>query len=206
MATDTSLTFYGLWYLAGQNVTVSIAGLDCGDYTVNSTTGAITVPFGSDAGGLMTAAYLPSISPYSNAQAVTFSYLLNDVMVTVTIPVTIGIVYQTKGQRLRAATAEEIKSPVGAALGKVRRTEIASFLLSNTGGLAVGTSFALLDDVLLPDTDGVTPIAATGLFTGVTRINLTDGNSYDSMVCWKIGRPWPCTICATSSFVHTEET
>src|SRR5229473_214382 len=141
MATDVSLQFYGMWYLAGQTVSAQIAGLDCGDYTVNSSTGSITVPFGSDAGGLMTAAYLATLATFTGEQAVTFTYTLSDVATTVTVPVVIGKSYTTQGQRLRAATAEDIKSPVGAALGKLRRSEIASVLLSNTVGISVGTNF-----------------------------------------------------------------
>lgn len=205
MATDSGLTFYGMWYLGGQTVSVQLAGLDMGDYVVDSTYGSVTVPFGSDAGGLMTAAYLATLPAFTGEQAVTFSYTLNNVLTTVTQPVVIGMPYTTQGQRLRAATAEDVKSPIGAALGKLRRSEIATVLLSNTIGLSVGTDFTKLEAMVLPGADGETPLPATSMFTGVARILLTDDYTYDSMLCWQVTRPWPCTICATSSFLHAEE-
>lgn len=206
MATSASLQFWGFWYLAGQTVTAEIAGLDCGDYVVDTTSGSIIVPFGSDAGGLMTAAYLASLPTFVGEQASTFAFILNNVLTTVTVPVVIGLAYTTQGQRLRAATADDIKSPVGAALGKVRRAELASVLLTNTIGLNVGTDFSNLFPMTLPGADGETPLPATSMFTGVARINVTDDYSYDSEFCWEVTRPWPCTVCATSSFTHTEET
>jgi hypothetical protein len=205
MATDAGIQFYGLWYLAGKTVSAQVAGLDCGDYVVDTATGSITVPFGSDTGGLMTAAYLASLGTYVGEQAVTFAYLLNNVTTTVTVPVVLGLAYTMQGQRLRPATAEDIKSNVGAALGKLRRTEIATVLLSNTIGLSVGTDFNALEAMVLPGTDGETALPATSMFTGVAKINLTDGHTYDSMFCWQVNRPWPCTVCATSSFLHAEE-
>jgi hypothetical protein len=205
MATDFGLQFYGLWYLIGKTVSAQIAGLDCGDYVVETVTGSITVPFGSDTGGLMTAAYLATLPVFVGEQAVTLSYTLNDAPTTVTIPVVIGVPYVTQGQRLRAATAADIKSPVGDALGKVRRSEIATLLLTNTVGIKVGTDFNHLDAMLLPGADGETALPATSMFSGVVKINLTDDYSYDSMFCWQVDRPWPCTVCASSSFLHAEE-
>ncbi len=205
MADDKRIQFYGFWYLAGQTVSAQIAGLDCGDYVVDTTTGSIIVPFGSDIGGLMTGAYLASLPTFVGEQGVTFSFTLNNVLTTVTVPVVIGLAYTTQGQRLRPATAEDIKSPVGAALGKLRRSEIATVLLSNTIGLSVGTEFTDLQAMVLPGSDGETPLPATEMFTGVVKINLTDDHTYDSMFCWEVTRPWPCTVCATSSWLHAEE-
>src|SRR5229473_1548611 len=205
MATDAGITLYGLWYMAGKTVTAQIAGLDCGDYVVDTPTGSITVPFGSDTGHLMTATYLASVGTYAGEQGASLTFILNDVVTTVTVPVVIGLAYTQQGQRLRPATAEDIKSNVGAALGKLRRTEIATVLLSNTIGLSVGTDFNKLEAMVLPGADGETALTALSLFTGVVKINLTDDHTYDSMFCWQVNRPWPCTVCATSSFLHAEE-
>jgi hypothetical protein len=193
-----------MWYLTGKMVSAQIAGLDCGDYTV-ATDGSISVGFGSDSGGLFTANYLASLSPYTGEQAASVTFVLNGLTFTQTVPVVIGLPFTSQGQRLRPATADDIKSPVGAALGKVRRTEIAAFLLSNTVGISAGTDFDNLEALVLPDVDGETALPATSLFTGVVRLNLTDNHSYDSMLCWQVSRPWPCTVCAASSFLHTEE-
>ena len=153
----------------------------------------------------VTSAYLATLPAYVGESAVTLTYTLNSVATTVTIPVVIGLGYTTQGQRLRPATAADIKSQIGDALGKNRRTEIAALLLSNTVGLNVGTSFNALEAQVLPGADGETPLPATSMFTGVARLNLTDNYSYDSMFCWQVSRPWPCTVCATSSFLHASE-
>ncbi len=205
MATDAGIQLYGFWYLVDQTVAVQIAGLDCGNYVVSFTDGSIIVPFGSDAGGLMTATYLAGLPTYVGEQAANISFVLDTITTTVTVPVVVGPVFTTQGQRLRAATAEDTKSPIGAATGKLRRTDIATVLLSNTVGVSVGTNFATLEAMVLPGTDGETAVPATSMFTGVARINLTDDYTYDSMFCWEVSRPWPCTVCATSSFTHTSE-
>lgn len=54
--TGTGVTLYGLSVFNGEKVTAQILGLDCGDYTVNN--GTITVPYGSDPGKFLTAAYI----------------------------------------------------------------------------------------------------------------------------------------------------
>lgn len=56
----TTVRLYGLWYMAGEEVTVWGAGLDLGDYTVTSD-GTIDLPL-NDAESLFTSAYLASVT------------------------------------------------------------------------------------------------------------------------------------------------
>lgn len=53
----SNIVLYGFHYLIGESLSVMIGGLDCGDFTV-AAGGTLTVPLGSDAGGLLTEAYL----------------------------------------------------------------------------------------------------------------------------------------------------
>lgn len=57
---STGVVFYGLWHLNGTMASVVCGGLDCGDFLV--TNGSLSVPFGSDPGGLFTLAYLQSLN------------------------------------------------------------------------------------------------------------------------------------------------
>ena len=52
--------FYGLYYLAGETISVWLGGVDCGDYVV-AANGSITMPLGAG-GGVLTAGYLQSLT------------------------------------------------------------------------------------------------------------------------------------------------
>jgi len=108
---DTSITFYGFWHLVGETVRASIAGLDCGTAVVQ-TDGSVLIAYGSDTGGLMTAAYL-----YTNTNALTgvennqtFT-VISDTSHSVTVPVVIGLDYTTQGQVLRPNVASDALRP-----------------------------------------------------------------------------------------------
>ena len=60
IVTATGVQIYGLWHLNGNTVSVVIGGLDCGDFAIAN--GTVFVPFQSDPGKFLTAAYLQSIS------------------------------------------------------------------------------------------------------------------------------------------------
>lgn len=202
---DTEITFYGLSHLVGKTVQASIGGLDCGDYTV-ADDGSITVPFGSDADALFTPAYLYSLDGFTGEQAATVTYYYSASQVTVTVPVVIGQGYTSQAQVLRAATQEDIKSPSGAALGKKRRGHKFAALMENTGqAISFGTDFTHLRSANFLDTDDRTPLTADNLFSGVFWKALDDGYSYDSMLCWEVTRPFPCTVVALSTFIETQE-
>lgn|GEM_PF-2552997 len=59
VASDTGITFYGLWHLNGKTVSAVCGGLDLGDYEVSD--GSIFVPYQSDPGKAFTLAYLQSL-------------------------------------------------------------------------------------------------------------------------------------------------
>ena len=204
-----NLQLWGFWYMAGQTVSAEICGLDCGDYTVASD-GSITVPFGSDTEGLFTLAYLASCNGYVGEAATSVSVTLDRPGFpigsnTFTIPVVVGKAYTSQGQGLRPTTQADMKSQTGEGLGKLRRSETAHFLLSNTIGLSVGTDFSALEAMVLPGSDGETALPATSMFSGVARIVITDSYSYDSMICWQVNRPWPCTVCSISASLHSTD-
>lgn len=200
---STDLIFNGLWHLAGETVAATIAGLDCGNFAV-AADGSITVPLQSDAGGLLTADYIISQDGIAPGVEQNTSIRIYDgsTHVTVTVPVTIGAPYTSRGQTLRPATEADIKSRTGAALGKVRRGSLLAALLSNTSAVGFGTDFANLDDAQLTTGTGDTAMPQTSMFSGVFRNQtLKDDYGFDTMVAWEISRPWPCTIAAVSVFL-----
>lgn len=205
MATDTTFTLYGFWYLAGGQALAQVGGLYCGGNFTVLLDGSIVVPFFADGQGLLSPEYLISIDGYVGESAGSITFIYNDTPTTVTVPIVVGIVETTQGQGLRPATAADIKSQEGDALGKIRRSERVSFLLSNTIGLEVGTDFNQLEALVLPGADGETPLPATTMFTGVARLVVTDSYSFDSMVCWQVSEAWPCTVCSFNASLHTSD-
>lgn len=176
-----------------------------GDYTVD-TDGSITVTFGSDDDGVMTASYLASLDGYAGEQAATCSFYLNDVLTTVTVPVVIGQGYTSEGQTLRPATQNDLQSPSGAGLGKTRRAHWFAALLNNTHGVKFGTDFSnTLVTARLAGADGETLLTALQLYSDVYVSTLNDDYSQDSMITWYIARPYPVTVCSISAFLHGAE-
>lgn len=206
-ASDTEIKFYGLSHLTGQTAQACIGGIDCGDYTVDAD-GAITVPFGADDTGLMTAAYLATLDGFDGEQATDITYYLNGVLTTVTVSVVIGRGYTSRGQLLRPATQADLHSPTGPALGKMRRSHRAALLFQNTGigSLSIGTDFAgTMYDVSFLDDNTQAAVPASEMFSGVLWTPLEDGYSFNSMLCWESTRPLPVTICAASVFLEGQE-
>lgn len=202
MASDTSLIFYGAWHLAGETVQAMVCGLDCGDYTV-SATGTITVPFGSDDQGLLTAAYVQTQDGYTGEQATVVWYYLDDEAISVTIPVVIGKQYTSDGQTLRPALGVDMGLRTHG-MGKTRRSHEFAALLNYAVEISFGTTFSNIDPITLTiDTETAWP--QDERYTGVYRGTLTDDYGYDSMICWRVNRPWPAMVCAVSAFLIAEE-
>ena len=202
---DTSITFYGFWHLVGETVRASIAGLDCGTAVVQ-TDGSVLIAYGSDTGGLMTAAYL-----YTNTNALTgvennqtFT-VISDTSHSVTVPVVIGLDYTTQGQVLRPNVASDIHSPLGPGLGKTRRAYRMAAFVQDAIKMSYGTDFTTTLTATKFTTDGFTARAEDSPFTGVQWDWIKDAYSFDGMLCWQVNRPYPCTICAVSTFVEVEE-
>lgn len=203
--TDTTLTFYGYWHLEGEDVTVSILGLDCGEYTV-AADGSVTVPYASDAGALLTPAYLIA---NTNAVAVVENNCTFDVYdgtgyTSVTVPVVIGLNYTTQGQLLRPDTLADMKSPLGPGLGKTRRSHMYAALVQDAVAIDFGTDFTHLDAAFFSD-DGETARAEDSPFSGVIVGYLDDGYSFEGQLCWQVDRPYACTIMSTAVWLDSSE-
>lgn len=203
---DTDLVFNGLWYMAGQEIAVTLCGIDCGDFTVDAD-GNVTVPLESDADEILTAAYIiaqDGITPGAE-QNVNLRIFDGSGHVVVVVPATFGFAYSSQGQLLRPATAQDVHSSQGAGLGLTRRAHQFAMLLYNTLSISVGTDFASLDNIDLVNPDSPDPLPDNELFSGVVWDTVVDGYSFNSMLAWSIDRPAPCTIAAASLFLAAEE-
>lgn len=211
MAASAYLKFSGYYHLVYQSVQAFVGGLDCGDYTVD-TTGSIIVPFGSDSGGLMTPTYLASLSPYSgeNAMVVNFDLGLGQGVLSYTVPVVIGAGYTSQGQTLRPATADDLKSPSGPALGKMRRAYQFSALLLNciTNKMSFGSDLSgTLQSATFRTvyTDPSTDLSELSPFSGVYWSDVISNSDFDNAIAWQVTRPVPATVCALTSFIEGQE-
>lgn len=211
MTATAALKFSGLYHLLYQEVQAFIGGLDCGDYIVDAT-GAVFVPFGSDDGGLMTAPYLSGLSPYTgeNATRVYFDDGLGVGPQWYIVPVVIGVGYTSRGQTLRPASADDIKSPSGPALGKMRRSYQVAALLQNciNGKISFGSDFAGTQQALslrTVYTDPSTELAGTSMYSGVYWGDIVAASDFDTAIAWEITRPVPATVCALTSFLESQE-
>lgn len=202
---DTKLTFYGLWHLEGETVRLSILGIDMGTAVVQAN-GSAAWNYGADAGGLVTPAYL-----IANTNALTgvennltFT-VTNTTPVSVTVPVVIGLDYTTQGQVLRPDLAADIHSPLGPGLGKTKRAHWLAALVTDAIAISFGTDFSTSLTAARFTTDGVTARAADSPFSGVYTDTLKDGYSFDTMLCWQVNRPYPCTISSVATFLDISE-
>lgn len=207
----TDITFTGLQYLNGVTVSVSIAGLDCGDFLVTS--GQIVVPLSSN----------PNLS--SNFLALVAAKNLHGPNLTgisiggtwYFVPVVIGRKYTSTGQMFRPLTQKDLKSQTGDGLGHKRRGYQYSFLFSKTGmgigttatGIfSVGTGFypaATMWPVNLTTPDGSTPWPGTSSYDRVHWSSLDDATGFDTMLTWTVSRPVAVTIEASAVHLHSED-
>lgn len=192
------LTLNGLWHLNGKTVTAWLGGLDCGDYTVAN--GSITVPYGDSVSagtgtGLFTAAYVQSF--------------------TGAMPMVVGFTFTSQGQATRPNSPAESGARNGPALGKKRRTheyaaqlEGAGFDGGKRGSIMFGTdqNFAKLHPALFRQPND-SPYTVQQQFDGIYANTIRDVVTlgYDSMMCWKITRPYPANLVALAAFIATED-
>lgn len=217
---DTVVQIWGLWHFQaatnfGTNVSVQMLGQDCGDFTVASD-GSVQVPFfGSSAGGNIGVVKLADVQTYTGVydiqQTTPLQLTIANVTTFVDIPIVIGRAYVTQGQRLRAASAEDIRSPTGPALGKVRRTHQFAALVVDAVKVQFGTSLTPsplgnMDYALMQvqgDQGGALTVGQS--YTGVYRGTVEAPGDFDDMFCWQVDRPWPFTLTAVSSFLVSED-
>lgn len=198
---DTYLQISGLGHLAGQQVSIQIGGIDGGD-TVVDNTGTAYYVFGSDAGGITTAAYLAGLSPYSGEGAATVTFDAGQGATQYTIPLVVGQSYDSRLQVLRPAIEAEVKSPVGGALGQTRRVKGIAIALLNTVAVNLGTGFS---NLLAAFSGADDANASNNMFTGIYYMTVDDAYSFDGMACVQTNRPGPLTVKALNSYVETEE-
>lgn len=185
------LNLFGLWHLNGKTATVFAGGVDCGDFAVAAGTCAVRLPAGVELDGTTKTNLLTTalVNSYSGA-----------------LPVLVGFSYTSDGQIVRAVTPQESGARSGPALGKLRRTHLAAFLLQDTQGIKFGTEFATAK-MNEPNftTPGGTAYSRLTLFSGIWRHQVTDSDGLDSMVCWRVTRPYPATIAAVTPFLETTD-
>lgn len=131
MADASQIQFFGLTELVGRTVTAWVAGLDCGDYVVDSV-GSITVPMGSDPDGLLTAQYLYDLYSANSTTLYISAATASGVVLPISLTQGINIGSIVKGTNIAANSLV-----IGA-------SDNLSLTLNNaiTGALAVGDTIS----------------------------------------------------------------
>ena len=213
MAT-TDVVFSGLYHAVGLTASVSVCGLDCGDYVV-SPTGTVTVPINSDPDKNFNGAYLSplDVGPFDKTtwgDQTTRIDLSNGsgAIQTVYVPVVIGFTYPSYGGVLSAIGEDQTKTPQGPAVGKTRRAHWVGALLRNTQGISFGTDTGTWYPAVLTTDNSNAPGSAlpkNTLFSGVYSAPLADAAGFGSFVGWGVNRPYACSVVALNAFLETSE-
>lgn len=175
----------GFWYLAGKEVRVTAGGVDLGLTAVRKD-GTISIPLASDATKLFTADFVANF----NGQ----------------MQVLVGYGYPSQGQIVRPVSREESGARNGPAVGKKNRGTSYALKLVGAQGLQVGTDFARLDTVNLrtgPDYGPLLPL--NKVKTGYVVDSLTSDYSFDTMFCWQVAGPYPCTVSLIGLYNSTQD-
>jgi hypothetical protein len=77
-------------------------------------------------------------------------------------------------------------------------------VLHKAKGISFGTLFTKMHAATLT-TAGGTPLTNLQLYSGTYWNTLEDDYSFDSMLCWRITRPYPSTVLAVGAFLHTQD-
>lgn len=176
------LTLNGLWHLNGKTVTAWIAGLDCGDYAVSS--GSVTGPYGDGVSAGTGAGLFTAAAFAANPTAL------------------VGFTFTSDGQCVRPNAPAESGARNGPGFGKKRRSMQYAAQLEGAQGLSFGTTFAKLLPALFKQPNG-TAYLINQAFTGIHWDTLADDYSYDSMLCWRVTRPYPANVVAAGAFLQT---
>lgn len=187
------MTLNGLWHLNGETVQVFAGGVDCGDRGTGSTgftdfvvtNGSCFVPYGD------------GISAGSGRGLFTRNF-------AATARIIVGLTYNSDGQMARPIAPADSGARTGPALGKTRRTHRYAALVEGTLNISFGTDFDNLNPALFRKANG-NPIDDLTTFSGVHSDTIEDDYSYDSMLCWRISRPWPANLAALEGFIQTQD-
>jgi hypothetical protein len=199
-----SLQLNGLWHLNGKTISVFAGGLDVGDWPV--TNGSLTVPFGDgiNSGPNGTSNLTGPTQPGGGGYLFTPAFVnsFNGAM-----PIIAGFTFESDGQILRPSSQQDSGARNGPAFAKKRRSNEYGIQVVNSQGLSVGTSFTIpgeMNPVYFKDaTEQTIPI--NQLYSGIHWDSLSDDYSFDSMLAWKITRPYPATVAAIGGFIHTQD-
>lgn len=227
------ITLYGFWsaYYGGVTpgtLSVFLGGLDCGDYTVQ-TDGSITVPYGSDPDGILTAAYLQSISSQTAYGALTtaLDVTISSALVRVYVPLVVGYNYVSAGETVRPLTTVDDQSPKPYAPGKTRRVHMFGALLQGAIGNPLGLVNATQTTPSGPQPLGglqfrsgsvnstwfpaqlrylnEAPYNYETLYNGVHWDTIDGDENLDGVVSWQMTRPYPVTVCSIAAYIETAE-
>ena len=206
----TDVIFTGLYYAAGYTVSVSVCGLDCGDYVVDQY-GRVTVPINSDPDKNFNGAYLQQfdVGPFDTT---TYGELTTRIdmsngsgaIQTIHVPVCIGFPMPYYGKLLRMIGEDQTKSPQGGSLGKTRRIQYVGALLRNTQGITFFTENGNQDVPNLTDYANNQLLKNT-LFSGVWSKPLDDNDSLDGFLSFGGSRPYAASIVSLTAFLDTAE-
>ena len=121
--------------------------------------------------------------------------------------VIVGFTYTSDAQLLRPVTPQDTGARDGPGFAKRRRIHQVGLQVVATQGLSFGTSFSALTPAAFK-TPGGTPYAVNALFSGIFRDTVPDvsaGEGYDSMICWRATRPYPACVVVVGGFIHTSD-
>ena len=122
-------------------------------------------------------------------------------------PFVVGYTYPTKGQTLRVVDPEASGSRTGPALGKTRKIAECAWLVADTSGVSFGVDFDIMRPAELKSAgpQSVQPMAADHTYTDIVWDKVDSDWNFDSMPCWQVTRPYPCTVVAVEGFQSTSD-
>jgi hypothetical protein len=120
------------------------------------------------------------------------------------IPDSLGFNYISEGQLLRPDFGQDAGARNGPAFGKVRRIQEYAAETYRTRKMSIGADFVKMRPITFKSAGG-TPIAAPGLFSGITCDTLDCDYSYEGQIAWRSTRPYNCTVTAIGGFLSTQD-
>lgn len=205
MSGASDITFYVPLAWVADTVSVSIVGIYAGDYVVASG-GVVSVPYGADSGGLLTATYLYALYEAGTAAygpfLSKFSVYIDDADTTIFLPVVIGRKYTSTLQLVPPDQEAQSRSPGGPGPAKTRRLHMVGARCATTiyGTASLGT-YSDHMHAINPTTAGGTPIASATLWNGMWWDTIDDDYSRDGgQIMASIADPYPFTVVSLSGF------
>lgn len=184
-------------------------------YQINTITGAIVSSTGQTLAGSnwtmaddKTGFMVFNINDIGDTQWTTFGPSAQAAVtpaLTYTAPTMLGFTFTSDAQILRAIAPAESGSRNGPALAKSRRTQQIGCLMASTQGISFGTDFSHMRVAQLRSDGGTVLLTKLQLYTGIYWDTIDDTYSFDSMIAWRITRPYPANVLAVGPFLHTQD-